>query len=104
MIERNTRNNDSGPYLFDHNPDWSAIYTAERAEQELIGFKFKGIGWYFTKWEKDGKKGSDTILVVPFHDNSKVFRFHVYNNRNPLAAFQWVVDAPVQVDERFDHV
>ena len=36
-------------------PDWKDFYKPEEAEEQLIGFKFLGPGWYETE--------TDTILV-----------------------------------------
>jgi hypothetical protein len=81
-------------------PDRSAVWTAEKAESELKDFKFNGTGWYIGK--------TDTMLVLPCGNSEKgekegekeVYRFCVYNGRNPVNAFTWVIRAPVRLDER----
>jgi hypothetical protein len=71
-------------------PDWSATLTPDRAEQELPGFTWFGCGWY--------RRGDteDTILVVPHDDCGRVFRFHVYNGRNPAADFNYITNMPTR--------
>jgi hypothetical protein len=101
MIQRKTTpRTSSSPEPINFQPDWSMLGTAERFEQELIGFKFKGPGWYLSKYERDGKTGIDTILVIPVGENGSIFRACVYNERNPIESFNWVHSAPVRVDER----
>lgn len=83
-------------------PDWEKVWTAKEAEKQLDGFKFQGPGWYIT--------GEDTMLVMPVFPTmrcggiwathwlvSQMFRFCVYNKRNPVAAFNAIVNAPVRV-------
>lgn len=91
--------------------DWEATWTAKRAEGELIGFKFLGLGWYITKC-KSGE--FDTMLVLPYGmldterpfpgefepDGTNLYKFYVYNARNPAETFNWIVAAPVRQDER----
>lgn len=71
-------------------PDWSATLTPDQAEQELTGFTWLGCGWY-----RRGDAG-DTILVVPHDDCGRVFRFHVYNGRNPAADFNYIANMPTR--------
>jgi len=84
--------------VFGFIPDWSMIGSAEYAEKELQGFKFRGPGWYINK--------TDTLLVLPYaadDDGAQckdLYRVCVYNNRNPADAFNWIVNAPTRVDER----
>lgn len=63
------------PIEIDIEPDWTGVWTAEKAEAELQGFKFKGPGWYHYRT-------SDSILVLPFEAESSRFRFHVWNKRD----------------------
>ena len=89
-------------------PDWTRNWTAKEAEYELHGFKFTGPGWYFSK----GENGSlDSMLVVPCnsvaedvfaseHSEDTIFKFCVYNNRNPATDLQAIANAPVRQDER----
>ncbi len=94
--------------------DWDAIWTAKGAEEELKGFKFKGLGWYITK---DNSGHFDTMLVLPYGrldtehptkltegntepDGTKLYKFLVYNGRNPAETFNWIVNAPTRHDER----
>lgn len=85
-------------------PDWSTIWTAPESEAQLEGFTFKGPGWYLTE--------TDSMLVKP--DSSRPilqnwtskrlpgehFHFLVWNNSNPCATFNNIVNAPVKVDTR----
>ncbi len=76
-------------------PDWVKVWTKETAEEQLGGtnpFVFKSAGWYY---EKNG----DTILVLPTNDSLR-FQFNVYNGRDPGPHFNYIVNAPVQTDER----
>jgi hypothetical protein len=85
-------------------PDWGEVWTAQRAEAELKDFIFKGIGWYFLS--------KDTLLVLPygtsdgtkhadtFPQGAKLYRFLVYNGRNPSATFNWLINAPTRQDDR----
>lgn len=92
-------------------PDWTHVWTAEEAEEQLSGFKFSGPGWYLTK--------SDSILVLPMRGGpgaelsvnntwrqlrpkGERFTFMVYNGYNPCAAFNAVANAPVRLDQ-FDY-
>lgn len=94
---------DCEPPMDDFRPDWTKFYTKTEAEKELPGFNFHGPGWYLHR--------NDTLLVVPvgrgqsktWHHRSEEgeqFAFHVYNGRNPGAAFDLIAHAPVRVDER----
>jgi hypothetical protein len=84
--------------------DWSRMYTAEQAEEELREFKFEGPGWYLGK-------NNDVLLVIPcdreikdwWHkkwEERERFYFMVYNNRNPADAFNAIVNAPTRRDDR----
>ncbi len=73
-------------------PDWSKSMTPDQAEQQLGGFTWLGCGWYC-------RGGSDTILVVPHDDRGQVFRFHVYNGRNPAEDFNHIVNMPTRQDD-----
>jgi hypothetical protein len=99
MIQRKSRTTSSPTSdLNGFVPDWTMLGNPERFESELIGFKFKGPGWYTFTNKKNGK--TDTILVIPVREGSNLFRLHVYNERNPIESFNWVLSAPVCVDER----
>ena len=79
------------------HPDWTMIGTKEHAEKELEGFKFRGSGWYIT--------GNDTLLVLPYsaakdEGDRDLYRFFIYNNRNPGEAFNWIVNCPTRQDDR----
>lgn len=67
-------------------PDWSATLTPDQAERELPGFTWLGCGWY----RRDDAE--DTVLVLPHDDRGQVFRFHVYNGRNPAADFNRIAN------------
>lgn len=84
------------------HPDWTDIMTAREAENQLEGFKFSGPGWYTL--------ADDTMLVIAFErpaveawnqkarlPNSKErFEFNVYNQRNPIDAFNLIINAPTR--------
>jgi glutamine cyclotransferase len=75
-------------------PDWTQTWNIKEAERELKGFKFNGIGWYLTK--------DDTLLIIPAfsQDDIDYFEFLVYNNRNPIKAFNQIANAPTRLNER----
>lgn len=79
MSERN----DSGSINI--TPDWDMQGTAGELEAELRSFVFKGVGWYITD-EHD-----DTLLVLPTSDPD-VFTVLVYNGRNPIEAFNRIIN------------
>lgn len=84
------------PYLKlanEFRPDWFAVYSLKEAEKEL-GRKFNEPGWYIFK--------TDTLLMLPAfsQDGTDYFEFLVYNERNPVEAFNQIVNAPVRKDER----
>lgn len=58
-------------------PDWYKRWTAAKAEEELVGFRFRGEGTYIT--------ATDVILVVPCgythpEESAKYYYFNVYND------------------------
>lgn len=83
-------------------PDWTAHWTKTQAEKELCAslFTFRGPGWYHTI-------AGDTLLVIPTEryfepdkaiwnaptNDNELFQFCVYNNRNPFASFNTIVNA-----------
>lgn len=81
-------------------PDWTAHWTKTQAEKELHDFTFRGPGWYHTT-------AGDTLLVIPTErdfepdkaiwnaptNDNELFQFCVYNNRNPFASFNTIVNA-----------
>lgn len=93
---------------YEISPDWTQTWRASDAERELHDFKFKGPGWYITE--------TYVVLVVPTGgilpkvdsqwagpeqwDSDQLFKFYVYNGRNPCEAFNQLVNAPVRVDIR----
>jgi ribosomal protein L7/L12 len=90
-------------------PDWSEVWTARNAEEQLQGFAFKGPGWYLSS--------TDTLLVTPCGaveegstpwqwkwPEDQLFRFNVYNHRNPADGFNQIINAPVREDTRPDWV
>lgn len=93
-------------------PDWTQRWTKAQAEDRDEGlggdFKFKGPGWYITKHVKDGKEYVDMMLVIPtFNPDLKevsveeqTWLFCMYNHASATDAFNWIVNAPVKVDER----
>ena len=76
--------------VWGYMPDWSIVCSPAHAEKEFYDFKFKGTGWY--RWKKD------TLLVLPFCRGEKgmpdLFRFCIYNDRDPREAFEWIANAP----------
>lgn len=85
-------------------PDWTDIWLPVEAERELHGFTFKGEGWYFVF----GKPHQiDTLLVLApgkTIPGGKVlpgaFRFHCWNNYNPIPEMTAILNLPVRRDER----
>lgn len=83
-------------------PNWSMLRTAADAEQDFVGFKFLGPGWYVTK--------TGTFLVVPRGivganmwrqrgwSSNQTFCFYFYG-ANPVAAFNAVATAPLRVNQ-----
>lgn len=82
-------------------PEWASLWTVEKMEEECAPFKFKGPGWYIQK----GPMGSDRegklyrTLVMPT-SSPDIFLFCAYNENDPGLALNWMVNAPVRVDER----
>jgi hypothetical protein len=94
------------------NPSWQEVWTAEEAEKELTGFKFRGPGLYFI--------GDDVIIVIPKDAHPSIspwetishpwnysgwpkhalFTFLVYTGYNPLQTFNLIVSAPIRQDTR----
>jgi len=86
------------------HPDWTMIGTSEHAEKELEGFVFRGSGWYIIA-PTNGGPGFDTFLVLPYSaaatkEDRDLYRFYIYNNRNPTEAFNWIVNCPTRQDDR----
>ncbi len=83
-------------------PDWSKLFTKEQSEKELIGFKFRGTGWYFTK--------VDTMLVAPYGNSDKLFQFFIWNHPSigqasdgsPTEALNWAINAATRLDLRIE--
>lgn len=82
-------------------PDYSKRGTAEELEANLIGFKFRGPGWYLTK--------ADTLLVVPTDptdhpwasgDADTLWTVHVWNCEFADTVFARCTEAPNRQDER----
>lgn len=88
-------------------PDWSEIWSSKKAEAELPGFIFRGLGWYLNK--------DDSMLVLPYGtvskttptkrtgvypEGTKLYMFCVYASRNPAETFNWIINAPTRQDER----
>lgn len=86
-------------------PDWVDVMTAQEAKDQLQGFKFSGPGWYTL--------AGDTMLVIAFErpripgstagvwnskstSESERFQFNVYNQRNPIDAFNLIINAPTR--------
>lgn len=95
QVERHFEMNATEMNAVNITPDWVKVWTKEVAEQQLHNFQFKGPGWYF-------HQNGDTLLVAPTNDKNR-FRFHVYNNRNPMVSFDWITRAPVQVGPATDY-
>jgi len=79
-------------------PDWKETWTIAEAEAELSGFVFRGPGWYKSAARKAGLN-IDYLLVTTANAtaraNQTLYRFYVYNGRNPIPTFKWVGTAPV---------
>lgn len=78
----------------DFIPDWQEIWAPSKAESELKDFKFIGVGWYIIR--RPGKM--DTILVLDAGEG--LYKFCVYNDRDPSQDFNTIVNAPVRMDAR----
>lgn len=88
-------------------PDWSELWTAKKAEEQLEGFKFKGPGWYIRSF--------GTMLVVPEDRTLETawnmqsvnaderFYFHMYDGWNPGSIFGSIAHAPTREDERYNN-
>jgi hypothetical protein len=85
--------------MTDIMPDWSKVWTAKQAEDELKGFKFLGPGWYI--------HAGDALLASPVDVEKKhlwrdrwrknqAFLFMVYNNRDPRQGMIMAGSAPVR--------
>ncbi len=84
------------------SPDWVHRYSAKQAENDLVGFKFKGPGLYLTK--------TDTMIVLPDSDPStgdpweqnwlkdQLFTFYCYNVPFSYTIFSRI--GPVRLDIR----
>jgi hypothetical protein len=86
------------------HPDWTMIGTREHAEKELEGFVFRGSGWYIIK-HPGVPLSFDTIIVLPYsaaagEGDRDLYRFYIYNDRNPTEAFNWIANCPVRQDDR----
>jgi hypothetical protein len=90
-------------------PDWHVRWTAAQAEQELIGFKFTGPGWYFIKRADE----LDTLLVFPHgpYDartqwqgrdwpDDQLWNIWVFTGRDASPSFSAICSAPTRVDNR----
>lgn len=80
------------------NPDWTCVWSATQANQELVGLKFERPGWYITK--------TDSILVLPLdrppdqlfvkqYTLTERFRFHVWSNIEIKGLLEQIVNAKV---------
>lgn len=87
--------------LGEFRPDWASQWTIEKMEHECAPFKFKGPGLYI----EHGSPGSGQeefffyTLIVPTPDPD-VFLFCSYGRTNPCPTFNWIINAPVRVDDR----
>lgn len=80
-------------------PDWTAVYSPEDAEKELVGFKWDGPGLYI--------QGKDSLLVIPrardaynmwhyAHSSVEEFLFCIYNGRDLREMINVLGHAPVR--------
>jgi hypothetical protein len=105
-------------------PDWSQVYTVAEMEEDLVGFEFKGPGWYvyfkgpgwyvYNPTDSPISAGTpgqcgDVLLVVPADDvrvphdavwkqrwpSSARFTVHSYS-QNPMDAFKAIANAPMR--------
>ncbi len=95
-------------------PDWTLVGTKADIERELDPFEWNGIGWYITKGIRpfDGKEYNDTLLILPMlrsypskgiecvEPNTQTYLVCVWNHHEVGNAFNWIVTAPVRVDQR----
>lgn len=85
-------------------PDWRECKTVEQFKKEYtFSIEFTGPGWYVFK--------HGALLVIPADrpnneawkaksSSTEKFWFYVYDNRDPLVAFNSIATAPMRVDER----
>jgi hypothetical protein len=83
--------------------DYSSIWTAAEANEQLKDFRFTGPGWYFTK--------TDTVLVWPldrndpetfWHQKYKAdehFRFYIWNFPSASLGMALAARAPTRQDD-----
>lgn len=105
VIERKRRylTNDEAAQFeagMEFRPDWVSPWSVDQMETG-VPFKFKGPGWYFEKGTKGTPRAETTFvtLVLPT-ENPDLWLFCAFNENNPVACFNWIVNAPVRVDER----
>lgn len=85
-------------------PDYVDCFTAQDAEQEYVGFKFEGPGWYYTK--------TDTVLAEPVDRDPNLptfyaakftlterFMFYVWNSTEVSKTLNRVINAPTRTHE-----
>ena len=92
----------------DFMPDWTWTGTIQTfLDSHYSNLDFNGPGWYYTS----NKEGTvDSLLVVPVDPSQEpfaqkwptdtVYRFFVYNGRNPAPVFGMLGNAPVRQDAR----
>ena len=75
-------------------PDWHEYMTLREFKAQYSEFgKFTGCGWYITK--------ADSLLILPGSEGEDKYNFYCWNdNLNIGKAFNQIVNAPVQVDDR----
>lgn len=90
-------------------PDWTAFWSSVSMEKELpkrLGhsFTFQGPGWYILDQVSAPASGpQNTLLIIPTkeeHDNQQIFFVCGWNHHDVGAAFSWICNAPVRIDER----
>jgi hypothetical protein len=88
----------------DVRTDWTMTGIASYFEEQLVGFKWEGPGWYL------GKDG-ETLLIIPVGDHPDPFRYKenwdkdqqfrvMVWSENPGQAFSEIAHAPTRVDNR----
>jgi hypothetical protein len=81
-------------------PDWEHRWTKEESERELQNFEFKGTGWYLSKCgEAMLVSDAPELPLKPDEKEGVRYRFFYWSS-NPVASFNWVVNAPVRDDKR----
>lgn len=79
--------------LRDFVPAWMKVMRPKDAEEQLVGFRWAGVGFYPSK--------DSTVLVVPATETEEgraegdSYLFCVYNNPRAWRAFHGILELPI---------